>query len=222
MPNKNEKTDRNAEMKRLRYEEFWTEQKIGNHFGVTRERVRQVVGNSGHISAPFRREYILDHPYASATELAERFEITPEHVRRIRERGNVYYRREEGDWKYEKAQWVEWVSDRLSTLGIENAILSDFSIELWDGNIWVAVSKIRPLAPSHRGWPYASFHIGKGFSKSDFVIAVIEDTPTAYVIPTLVFPPIMDRNRSQFRLQEVYGRPGKYTQYREAWHLLND
>ena len=37
-------------MKRLRFHPHyrWTLQMIGDEYGVTRERVRQIVGNSGH------------------------------------------------------------------------------------------------------------------------------------------------------------------------------
>lgn len=34
--------ERNVEMFNLRYEEGWTLQKIGDKFGLTRERVRQI------------------------------------------------------------------------------------------------------------------------------------------------------------------------------------
>jgi len=35
------------EMYRLRYEKKWTLKRIGEHYGITRERVRQIIGNTG-------------------------------------------------------------------------------------------------------------------------------------------------------------------------------
>lgn len=39
---------RAAEMKRLRYKEFWTLQMIADRYGISRERVRQIIGNTGY------------------------------------------------------------------------------------------------------------------------------------------------------------------------------
>ena len=36
--------DRNNEMKRLRWNEHWTLEKIGKKYGLTRARVQQIVG----------------------------------------------------------------------------------------------------------------------------------------------------------------------------------
>ena len=40
---------RKAEMIRLRTEERLTLQQIANRYGITRERVRQIIGNTGHM-----------------------------------------------------------------------------------------------------------------------------------------------------------------------------
>ena len=40
---------RKAEMIRLRTEEHLTLQQIANRYGITRERVRQIIGNTGHM-----------------------------------------------------------------------------------------------------------------------------------------------------------------------------
>ncbi len=47
-------TLRNKEMKRLRFEEHLTLQEIADKFGITRERVRQIIGNSGIKYGGFR------------------------------------------------------------------------------------------------------------------------------------------------------------------------
>lgn len=46
---KEEREERLKEMKRLRFEERWTLQQIGIKFGITRERVRQLIGNTGRL-----------------------------------------------------------------------------------------------------------------------------------------------------------------------------
>jgi DNA-directed RNA polymerase sigma subunit (sigma70/sigma32) len=44
-----EELDRIALMKKYRFEKKWTLQAIGEMFGVTKERVRQLIGNTGHM-----------------------------------------------------------------------------------------------------------------------------------------------------------------------------
>jgi DNA-directed RNA polymerase sigma subunit (sigma70/sigma32) len=46
---KKESEDRINEMKRLRFEEKWTLKQIGMKFNLTRERVRQLIGNTGRL-----------------------------------------------------------------------------------------------------------------------------------------------------------------------------
>ncbi len=48
---KQERLKRSVEMKRLRFEEGWSYQEIGNHFGVSRQRVDQIIGKSGFVSS---------------------------------------------------------------------------------------------------------------------------------------------------------------------------
>lgn len=42
-----EEIERVKEMKRLRFELKWTLQKIASQYGISRERVRQLIGNTG-------------------------------------------------------------------------------------------------------------------------------------------------------------------------------
>jgi len=46
---KQESEDRINEMKRLRFEEKYTLQQIANLYDLSRERVRQLIGNTGRI-----------------------------------------------------------------------------------------------------------------------------------------------------------------------------
>jgi DNA-directed RNA polymerase sigma subunit (sigma70/sigma32) len=44
-----EAIERIEEMKRLRFEEKWTLQQIADKYGICRERVRQLIGNTGRL-----------------------------------------------------------------------------------------------------------------------------------------------------------------------------
>lgn len=68
--------DRKQEMKELRFSEGWTLQRIADHYDITRERVRQILGNTGRISN--RRtdkltdgEFLAQTAHMSNAELAE-------------------------------------------------------------------------------------------------------------------------------------------------------
>ena len=41
---------RMAEMKRLRFQKYWTLEMIGKRYGITRQRVGQIIGKSGFVS----------------------------------------------------------------------------------------------------------------------------------------------------------------------------
>jgi DNA-binding transcriptional regulator LsrR (DeoR family) len=45
--------ERINEMKRLRFVEEWTLQQIADKYGISRERVRQLIGNSGSRNSKF-------------------------------------------------------------------------------------------------------------------------------------------------------------------------
>lgn len=47
---KEEKLERMREMYRLRYLEHWSLQMIADKYDLTRERVRQILGNTGKIN----------------------------------------------------------------------------------------------------------------------------------------------------------------------------
>jgi hypothetical protein len=49
--------ERIEQMKYLRFEKKWTLQQIGNHFGgLSRERVRQLIGNTGYVAWDAKRQ----------------------------------------------------------------------------------------------------------------------------------------------------------------------
>ena len=52
--------ERNIEIKRLRNNEYWTLQRIGDKFGISRERVRQIVGNTGELAHNMRIKNALN------------------------------------------------------------------------------------------------------------------------------------------------------------------
>jgi predicted DNA-binding protein YlxM (UPF0122 family) len=61
---------RNDEIKKLRFEENWTLQEIANKYDISRERVRQIVGNSGYqIRGASQALSLPDNPLLTISEL---------------------------------------------------------------------------------------------------------------------------------------------------------
>jgi DNA-binding CsgD family transcriptional regulator len=72
---------RKLEMRRLRYGDGWTLQRIADRYGISRERVRQILGNTGSIAS--RRtdrlrddEFLIQTAHLSNKELADLLGLT--------------------------------------------------------------------------------------------------------------------------------------------------
>lgn len=93
---RDELDERKKEMLRLRYAELWTLKEIGDKYGITRERVRQIVGSSGYKSAKSERlkKEIRAHIDKTNNELAEEMELAVSTI--IKYRGGQRHKLEPG------------------------------------------------------------------------------------------------------------------------------
>lgn len=71
---------RKEEMLRMRFEEFRSTQRIADHLGISRERVRQVIGNSRPLFQAARLSYVYAHPEMSRNELASHIGVAPDWI----------------------------------------------------------------------------------------------------------------------------------------------
>jgi hypothetical protein len=63
--------ERNEEIRRLRLEEYWMLEDIGDKFGISRERVRQIIGNTGRDIKAKQTQRIINNPEFDGMEVNE-------------------------------------------------------------------------------------------------------------------------------------------------------
>lgn len=217
---------RAAEMKRLRFEQKWSLQTIADKYGLTRERVRQIVGNSGEtfVNAP-EKQIILENPDMTTEELSSIVDLPMETVRRYRQ-GTRY--KIGGDSNAAVgAAWEEWASDRLEEMGHSVKLMpygSKYDL-LVDGasRIDVKVSIAPRDYPSMRGMvnPSWSFNTKKDRIDLDFYMVILAPTKDVFVIPADQVP--SGRNyRGTVRFVWPTNRPelGKYQRFHGRYDLI--
>lgn len=183
---------RAAEMVRLRFEESKTLQEIANVYGISRERVRQIIGNSGSgYKLRRNRKKILSHPELTNDELSEYTGISVNVISTHRAMAGQRHTIKDGGHLKSGTEGEIIVSDKLRELGIEHKLMGHmhkFDIILKNGkriDVKTADSAIKP--PSQHGGAYYNFRITKfrsgQESYADFFILLIKPENKFYVIP---------------------------------------
>jgi len=213
------KTKRNNEMRRMRYDKKLTLQEIANYFGVTRERVRQVVGNSAEI-----RDQVIQEKHEmvrSSTDLSN-----PE-IQAVTGYCSVYISVLRSGTRHAVVkdstvgfgQEVErYVADQLTQQGIECELMPvshEYDI-LVNGCVRVDVkgtNSIHKTSPKLKS-PQYSFHT-KLDKDCDFYVFVIWGTKDCFVVPA-------DKAKKFTTFCWPTLRPTlhKYSKYLNAWDLL--
>lgn len=76
---------RTAEMKRLKLEEGLTHKQIAERFGVTAQRVSEILGHSGFgIPRRYRMKFVKDHSDLADSELAEILKVKARTIAKYR------------------------------------------------------------------------------------------------------------------------------------------
>lgn len=222
--------ERDEEMRRLRTEDGWSLQRIANKFGVSRQRVAQIIGNTGHLAKEKLEKRILEMPLTMKnSEVARKLGIGYRTVQRIRSGLAV---RPEGSWsangKY-NAKLV--IQQQLEEMGFEyemfgsradcDFIINGYRVRVNSRRTPKKISpsiKERTDSPS----PRYTFTVGKtenSLSRDiDFQILLIVDKGDVFVVPYDEIP----EGQAQIIFCWPTQRPelGKYQKYHERWDLL--
>lgn len=147
------------EMQKLRFEKNWTLQDIATRFDISRERVRQIIGNTGTTGARNQKMVkkqkkilsLANRPDLSNQQIAEATGASVESVVAYRSRRNIKIRHKINGGSAERgAVMEEWVSKLMTGLGIGNKLMPHihpYDIELSNG-LRVDVKSCRPLKAS--------------------------------------------------------------------------
>jgi predicted DNA-binding protein YlxM (UPF0122 family) len=177
---------RNEEMRQLRAD-GWTLQKIGDKYGITRERVRQIVPNTAGLIFKQRRNYILSQKDKTNDELIEELGLCEATI--IKYRGNT---RHAVDQEYAPiatgAEWEEWAHNYLLAHKIENELqsyLAPYDI-IALGNVYIDVkvttTKTRKTSPKLKS-PQYTFAPNTRHNKADIYMLIIAPSEDVFIVP---------------------------------------
>lgn len=178
-PSENERT---TQIKRLRFVENWTLQMIADKYGVSRERVRQILGNTGTgFINEFHRKLVTQYSLTNNRVS----EITGLHTSTIMKYRKGMRHDIEGGTVKAGMDIEDYVSESLTKMGITNELKSHhhpFDIELLDGTR-IDVKSSAPL----KNFPKNTYNFhppGKEKGEyADFYVCVTSDTKDIFVIP---------------------------------------
>jgi hypothetical protein len=213
---------RKAEMERMRFEELMTLQEIGDEFDISRERVRQIIGNTGYDVFQTKNEIRnvkIKQSKLSTAKVAKKHNVSYGFVSRIR---TNHHNIEGGSQK--KGQDAErYISDKLKNMRIRNKLMPvghPFDI--------LVFNKLRvDVKACYHGNQYKNllnprYHFNIDSNRRgkycDFLIFVIWESKDCFVIP---FDKVgYNKNNVFFCWPTARPEIGKYQKYHNRWDLL--
>lgn len=220
--------ERDEEIKRLRFEEGLTLESIAERYDLSRERIRQIVGNTGHLAhEKWREEFneIASDPMITNHQLANMFDRSLTAIAKHREGWHMV----EGDNNVAlHTEIVYHVYQVLESLGMDAELMplhGDYHI-LVGGKIRISVRASKGvIPPSQEGRlvnPQYHFHIRKYPDREHihFFILVAHDVGEMFIVPSSVIP----RHQNEIGMTWPTERPeiGKYQKYRDQFSLIKE
>jgi hypothetical protein len=170
----------------LRLEQRRTLQSIASKYGISRERVRQIVGNTGYIGQEIRDEYIKSQRGKTNDELAE--ELGLSFVTISRKRSNIHHA-VSSDCRpvFVGHKWEEWAHYHLLKNGIKNKLMgykSPYDIMAL-GNIFIDVKVTTKTSPTSNKIksPQYRFRPNINHNKADLYMLIIAPTEDVFIVP---------------------------------------
>jgi hypothetical protein len=211
---------RENKMIEMRLQNLMTLREIGEHFNISRERVRQIIGNTGHDYVAERTKAKIENSTEATPDLAERLGLCTATISRYR---NNHHDISGGSaMKGEIAE--KYVSDKMASLGIENELMPighSFDL-LVNDKIRVDIKasyKTSATSPNYKSpqWHFCIQTDTRG-KYCDYFVCVIWKTKDCFIIP---FDEIgVGRKDLWFCYPTKRPNIGKYQKYHERWDLL--
>jgi transcriptional regulator with XRE-family HTH domain len=207
-----------SEVKYLRFNQGWTLRKIGEKFGVSRERVRQLLGNTGFYSHNLRKEFVLSNPQMTNSELREILNVSDSSLSLIRGRQH-HATNTKGvlceDWTSETLVSLGYVSEPQSARAPFDILVNH-------------IARIDVKSSLHKFFPHGvknpvrKFNVGVGNKRSDcdFYFCVMSDTLDYFIIPSASVPDT--RQFISFAWPDFYCAKSNWRLYYQRWDLLDD
>lgn len=205
------------EIKNLRYSEKMTLQEIADKYSLSRERVRQILGNSGTGYKTGRQsELILSHPELTNTQLAEKIGINKDMVSRYRS----HQRHAIEDGALKNGTDIEiLISNKLNAMGIENELMPHhhpFDILMSNGKRIDVKSTNKKIFISKTKAEYYNFKTEKTRrgNYTDYFIMYIVPEDLCLVVP------FDDAPKDMLHFNYPVERNGKFTKFINNFEVL--
>lgn len=177
------------EMEHLRFNLGWTLQAIADKFGISRERVRQKLGNTGqvHHKVTFekRTEIAKKNQKLSSQKLAKLLGIQPGNLSQFRD---TSVRHEiEGGWAAIGTEMENYASRVLNHHGIKHQLMGHHHVFdiLLDNGLRIDVKSSDPIKGITKIASTYSFRTSQETrgNYADFFLCITRDTKEIFIIP---------------------------------------
>lgn len=218
---------RTEDMKRLRHEQRWSLKAIGEKYNISRERVRQIIGNTGvkYINEP-EKALIAESSHLTTKELAEIVDMPVSSVRILRQ--NTRYKHTEDTTLGFGLEWEERAAEVLRKNGYEVELQSygkPFDI-LVNGKCRIDVKSTSAPRESDSIVkncinPQWSFSLRECHHDVDFYVLIIAPTNDYFIVPSSE-PPQYKGSVPHIRFSWPTSRPtiGRYQKYHNRFDLI--
>jgi predicted DNA-binding protein YlxM (UPF0122 family) len=227
MASKKQREERKRDMIALR-EHGLTLQEIGDKYGITKQSVWKVIGNTGWLENYKKTEdlhnYIRGNPLLTNSQLANKLNLAIRTVGKIRAGQRYKVDGKPNNSRKVGTKWENWAIAHLETMGFDvRAMPYNHPFDLLvDGNrVDVKAGLSKKIAPSLDGRlisPQWKFHIGVDKRRDCDYYFCITGNKDVFVIPSIIIPEHVQK--IQFCYPTKRPEISKYLKYHNAYWLL--
>lgn len=217
---------RNDEMNTLRWGKSWTLQEIADEYGISRERVRQIVGNSGYKNAKTKRNKAatLANSYMINDDIAQALGVSVPTVSKYR-RGTRHAIK--GSNLYVGVEKEESYAKTLESMGMNVELMPhshkyDAIVNGYRVDFKYCGTEYNPPSMHKSKYPRWRFNVRSGEKRDDcdfyFCVTANDDV---FIIPSLLVP----RTMNHLIFTYPRGRTGmaaKWQLYKDRYDLLEE
>jgi len=218
------KTERSEEIRDLRFNKQWKLQDIADKYGITRQRVHQILGNTGRKKPDYYKELINYKDYTNK-EISEVFGITEKTVAKITNHLNIRNKVDNNYNSGKNYKAEEWLIKKLNDEGITNIIrfpgTNPYNLLVNDVKVRVVSSHTpKKLEGTGNVSPSWRFSLRKDREITDVFAFIIYSLEKVFFVPNNDIP--RNRNELVFSYPTEYRNSGKWQSYENNFAIFKN